>query len=115
MIMAKPPAKRRTYAFDTRREPIDAEVMQRLRTGIGGILAVVVAVGIAHVIFTRALQNEETAVPQAAATVEPTATATSRDPLSDAGVVPDLPEQADEEPVPEGPVLPETGEGAPIE
>ena len=35
--------------------------------------------------------------------------------LSDAGVVPDLPAQADEEPVPEGPVLPETGEGAPIE
>ena len=35
--------------------------------------------------------------------------------LVDAGVVPDLPAQADEEPVPEGPVLPETGEGAPIE
>jgi len=94
---------------------MSAEVMQRLRTGIGGVMAVIVAVGIAHVITTRALQNEETTVPQAAVTVEPTATASSSDPLTDAGVVPDLPEQAEAEPVPEGPVLPETGEGASIE
>ena len=100
---------------DSRIRALSAEVTQRLRTGIGGILVVVIAVGIANVIFTRALQNEETTVPQAAATIEPSATPTSSDPLSDAGVVPDLPAQADEEPVPEGPVLPETGEGAPIE
>ena len=87
---------------DSRNRALSAEVTQRLRTGIGGILVVVIAVGIAN-------------VPQAAATIEPSATPTSSDPLSDAGVVPDLPAQADEEPVPEGPVLPETGEGAPIE
>lgn len=89
--------------------------MQRLRAGVGGIVAVILIVGVANVITDRALQNEETAVPEAAPTVEPSATATSGDPLSDAGVVPDLPEQPEAEPVPEGPVLPETGEGAPIE
>lgn len=93
---------------------LDADTIQRLRVGIGGVLAVIVAVSIAHVITTRALQNEETTVPQAAATVEPSA-AQASDPLSDAGVVPDLPEQPEAEPVPEGPVLPETGEGAPVE
>ena len=41
--------------------------------------------------------------------------ATRDDPLSDAGVVPDLPEQPEAEPIPEGPVLPEQGEGAPVE
>lgn len=96
-------------------EGLGLDGMQRLRTGIGGILAVILVVGIANVITDRALQNEETTVPEAAPTVEPSATATSGDPLSDAGVVPDLPEQPEAEPVPEGPVLPETGEGAPIE
>lgn len=100
---------------DVRTDALDGEVLQRLRVGVGGILVVLVAVGIAHVIFTRALQSEQTAVPQAAATVEPSATPSSSDPLSDVGVVPDLPAQAEEEPVPEGPVLPETGEGAPVE
>ena len=97
------------------RETMDPDVMQRLRTGLGGVVAVIVAVSIANVITTRALQNEETTVPQAAPTVEPSATQTSSDPLSDAGVVPDLPEQPEAEPVPEGPVLPETGEGARVE
>lgn len=96
-------------------EGLGPDGMQRLRTGVGGILAVILVVGIANVITDRALQNEETAVPEAAPTVEPSAAATSGDPLSDAGVVPDLPEQPEAEPVPEGPVLPETGEGAPIE
>ena len=113
--MALIPDRRRTKAKDATAEPMDADAMQRLRTGIGRILAVIVAVSIAHVITTRALQNEETAVPQAAPTVEPSATQATSDPLSDAGVVPDLPEQPEAEPVPEGPVLPETGEGAPIE
>ncbi|GAB5348051.1 hypothetical protein [Alteriqipengyuania sp. 357] len=113
--MALIPDSQRKDAQDARGAQLDSEVMQRLRAGLGGILAVIVAVSIAHVIMTRALQNEETAVPQAAPTVEPSATQAARDPLSDAGVVPDLPEKAEDEPVPEGPVLPETGEGVPVE
>ena len=89
--------------------PRDAEVMQRLRVGIGGIVTVLLVVGLANVITDRVL------VPQAAPTVEPSAATPASDPLSDAGVVPDLPEQPEAEPIPEGPVLPEQGEGAPVE
>ena len=113
--MALIPLNNRSASDEPRREAMDSEVMQRLRAGFGGIFVVIVAVSIAHVITTRALQNEETAVPQAAATVEPSASPTTSDPVSDAGVVPDLPEQPEAEPVPEGPVLPETGEGVPLE
>ena len=74
--MALRPISKRTQAPEVRDDPMGPDVMQRLRTGIGGVLAVIVAVGIAHVITTRALQNEETAVPQAAATVEPSASPT---------------------------------------
>lgn len=113
--MALIPLNTRSTSDEPRGGRIDSEVAQRLRTGVGGMVAVLIAVSIAHVITSRALQNEETAVPQAAATVEPGATPTTSDPLSDAGVVPDLPEQPEAEPVPEGPVLPETGEGVPLE
>ena len=113
--MALVPDSDRDPAEDAQDGPLDSDVMQRLRTGVGGILMVIVAVGIAQVFTTRALENEETAVPEAAPTVEPSATQGTSDPLSDAGVVPDLPEQPEDEPIPEGPVLPETGEGAPIE
>ena len=95
--------------------PRNAEVMQRLRVGIGGIVMVLLVVGVANVITDRVLRNEETTVPQAAPTVEPSSAKPASDPLSDAGVVPDLPEQPEAEPVPEGPVLPEQGEGAPVE
>ncbi|WP_370179337.1 hypothetical protein [Alteriqipengyuania sp.] len=100
---------------DSLPEIMTPDVMQRLKTGVGGLLAVIVTVGIAHIITASALQTEETVVSQAAAPVEPDAAAKTGDPLTEAGVVPDLPEQAEEEPVPEGPVLPETGEGTPVE
>ena len=90
--------------------PRDAEVI-----GIGGIVTVLLVVGLANVITDRVLRTEETTVPQAAPTVEPSAATPASDPLSDAGVVPDLPEQPEAEPIPEGPVLPEQGEGAPVE
>jgi|TARA_R100000049_G_C1954686_1_gene106730 hypothetical protein len=93
----------------------NSEVMQRLRVGIGGIVVVLLVVGVANVITDRVMRTEETAVPQAAPTVEPSVATPASDPLSDAGVVPDLPEQPEAEPIPEGPVLPETGEGAPVE
>ncbi len=113
--MALLPDNQPKDAPEKQSDALNSEIAQRLRTGIGGILAVVLAVGVAQVLMSRALQNEETAVPEAAPTVEPSATQGSSDPLSDAGVVPDLPAQPEDEPIPEGPVLPEKGEGAPIE
>lgn len=111
-LIPHPEAKRPTA------EPVNprnAEVMQRLRVGIGGIVMVLLVVGLANIITDRVLRTEQTTVPQAASTVEPSPAKPASDPLSDAGVVPDLPEQPEAEPVPEGPVLPEQGEGAPVE
>ncbi|WP_338241068.1 hypothetical protein [Aurantiacibacter hainanensis] len=68
-----------------------AERIQRLQIGLFGILAMVLLVGLADVVISRAEQTRAAAVPEAAPTVEPTETAAPRDPLADAGVVPELP------------------------
>ena len=113
--MAITPDPDRPETRDSLPQGMTPDVMQRLRTGIGGLLAVIFTVLIAQVITASALQTEETVVAEAAAPVEPDAATKTGDPLTEAGVVPDLPEQPEAEPVPEGPVLPETGEGTPIE
>ncbi|WP_394730942.1 hypothetical protein [Altererythrobacter sp. GH1-8] len=68
-----------------------AEAVQRLQIGLSGIAAMILLVGLANVIQNRARENEQLAVPDAAPTTEPSVTAQQRDPLADAGVVPDLP------------------------
>ncbi len=68
-----------------------AERIQRLQFGLAGIGAMVLIVGMADVVSTRAQLTQAEAVPEAAPTVEPTETAAPRDPLADAGVVPELP------------------------
>ena len=73
-----------------------SEAIQRVQFGVGGL---------------SARETEATTVPNAAATAK--AEPTQNDPLVDAGIVPDLPAEATEEPLPEGPVVPETGEGLP--
>lgn len=89
------------------------EVAHRLQVGLIGLGAMVLLVGVADMIMTRAQQTELSAVPEAAATVEPeTNPSQNNNALEAAGVVPDLPKDAVEEPVPDGPVLPEQGEAA---
>ncbi|WP_271077147.1 hypothetical protein [Aurantiacibacter sp. MUD61] len=68
-----------------------AERVQRLQVGLFGIVAMVLLIGLADIVISRAQQTEAITVPDAAPTVEPTETAAPRDPLSDAGVVPELP------------------------
>jgi hypothetical protein len=76
-----------------------AQALHRLQVGVSLLLGIVLIVGLASVIEQRAKQAEDASVPQAAATVEPTAPASSAvDPLADAGVVPDMPATAN--PVP---------------
>ena len=87
-----------------------SEAIRRLQFGIGGLLAMVLLVGIANIVVDRARESDATTVPQAAATVD--ADTPQNDPLIDAGIVPDLPAEPEAEPIPEGPVLPEQGEGA---
>ncbi len=71
-----------------------AQALQRLQVGVSLLLGIVLIVGLANVIEDRANQSEETAVPEAAATVAPSPMTTAKDPLADAGVVPDMPAQA---------------------
>ena len=51
----------------------------------------ILLVGLANIIQDRARVTEQAAVPDAAPTTEPVAAPAQRDPLADAGVVPDLP------------------------
>ena len=87
-----------------------SEAMHRLQVGVGGLLSMVLLVGVANIVVDQARETEASTVPQAAATVQPAPT--QNDPLVDAGIVPDLPPEADQTPLPEGPVVPEQGEGA---
>ncbi len=87
------------------------EAMQRLQVGLLGLGAMLLSIGVATIVTDRANQAEEAVVPEAVQTsADPDSE--NPDPLADAGVVPDLPKQADENPLPDGPVLPEEGDAA---
>lgn len=61
----------------------------------------VLLVGLANIIQDRARVTEEASVPDAAPTTAPTEAAPQRDPLADAGVVPDLPVEPTATPTPD--------------
>ncbi|MFU7527717.1 hypothetical protein [Qipengyuania sp. ASV99] len=67
-----------------------AEAAQRLQVGLFGIGAMVLLIGLANVLGNQADLTEERAVPDAAPTTEPTAAPAQRDPLADAGIVPEI-------------------------
>lgn len=77
-----------------------AERVQRLQIGLFGIGAMALLVGLADAITSRAQLTEENAVPEAAPTVVASETAAPRDPLADAGVVPELPAEPTPTPTP---------------
>ena len=71
-----------------------SQSMQRLQIGLFGLAAMVLLVSLANIIKTNAAQNEARVVPEAAPTVAGAETeATDSDPLADAGVVPDMPDE----------------------
>lgn len=84
-----------------------AETIHRLQVGLLALGAMVLLVGVADMIMQRADQVDSEAVPDAAPTIAPAPTPTQNDALQNAGVVPDLPADAEDEPLPEGPVVPE--------
>ncbi|WP_255547898.1 hypothetical protein [Erythrobacter ani] len=71
-----------------------AEAIQRLQVGLFGLFAMVLLVGLASIIGGQAALTEQTAVPEAAPTTEPSEAPPQRDPLVDAGVVPDIPAES---------------------
>jgi len=72
-----------------------SEAMQRLQIGVTTLAAMLTMIALAGIIGGEAKRAEEAAVPDAAPTTEPTAAPAQRDPLVDAGVVPDIPAEAD--------------------
>jgi len=72
--------------------------LQRLQIGLFGLAAMLLLVGLANILITNKLENEARVVPEAAPTVaaeeEPTP---GSDPLADAGVVPDMPDEPTDE------------------
>lgn len=66
--------------------------IQRLQVGLFGLAAMVLLVALANIIRNNADQNEATVVPEAApAVVAKKQADAARDPLADAGVLPDAP------------------------
>jgi hypothetical protein len=88
-----------------------SQAMHRLQVGMAGIAAMLLLVGLANVIQNRARISDETAVPDAAPTTEPNPSAPQRDPLADAGLVPDLPAESTAKPQQEQAILPEQRQG----
>lgn len=78
-----------------------AEATQRLQIGLVGLASMVLLVALANVLGSQADRAEEAAVPDAAPTTEPTAAAPQRDPLADAGIVPDIPAEPSPSPTTE--------------
>lgn len=68
-----------------------AEATQRLQVGLAGLGSMVLLIGLASVLGQQADITEDASVPDAAPTTEPTETAQQRDPLADAGIVPEIP------------------------
>ncbi|WAT19054.1 hypothetical protein OZN62_05680 [Aurantiacibacter sp. MUD11] len=77
-----------------------AERVQRLQIGVSLIAGLALLVGLADAITSRAQRTEANAVPEAAPTVVASETSAPRDPLADAGVVPELPAASNPTPTP---------------
>ena len=93
----------------------EGETVHRLQVGLLALGAMVLLVGVADMIMDRAQLTEDAAVPAAAPTVEPRPSPSQNKALENAGVVPDLPVGAGAEPLPQGPVVPEQGNGQNID
>lgn len=84
-----------------------AEAVQRLQFGLTGLAAMVLLVALANIIQDRARIAQQLSVPEAAPTTEPQAEAVQRDPLADAGIVPDLPAEPTPSPTQQPAIMPE--------
>ncbi|WEK48039.1 MAG: hypothetical protein P0Y56_07020 [Candidatus Andeanibacterium colombiense] len=70
--------------------PLRGEAMRRLQIGLAGLSAMILLVSLANIIRDRAQITENTTVPNASASLDPESSP-AKDPLADAGVVPELP------------------------
>lgn len=68
-----------------------AEAMKRLQIGLLGLAAMLLMVALANIVMERAKQSDASVVPEAVDTVTEAGGGQLKDPLVDAGVVPELP------------------------
>jgi len=66
-----------------------AERVQRVQIGLFGLVTMILLVALADIVISRARETQSTVVPEAAR-VAKEGEAAPRDPLADAGVVPEL-------------------------
>ncbi|MEN7536535.1 hypothetical protein [Aurantiacibacter flavus] len=68
-----------------------AQKVQRLQVGIFGLVCMILVVALADIVVSRADETEASVVSETGPDVLPSEPAAPRDPLADAGVVPELP------------------------
>ena len=68
-----------------------AQKVQRLQVGIFGLVCMILVVALADIVVSRADETEASVVSKIGPAVMPSEPAAPRDPLADAGVVPELP------------------------
>ena len=88
-----------------------AQKVQRLQVGLFGLISMVLVVALADIVVSRADEIEASVVSAASPLAEPAETAAPRDPLADAGVVPELPVETGA-PLADQPIIQETGNAA---
>jgi hypothetical protein len=69
-----------------------SEAVRRLQIGLIGLFTMILLVSLANIIRDRANDTEQTTVPNQVASSE--AATPAKDPLADAGVVPELPDSS---------------------
>ncbi len=93
---------------------VRSQSIHRLQIGLAGLGAMILLIGLAQVVYDRAQLSEAETVPAASSTIAPKEPApVQKDPLAEAGVVPDLPSepigQTEQEPA----IMPEQGNARP--
>lgn len=78
-------------APSTAQKRMRSEAIQRLQVGLSGLAAMLLLVSLANVLIERRNETEQAAVPDTAAGTPTEAARPNKDPLVDAGVVPQLP------------------------
>jgi len=71
-----------------------SEAIQRLQVGLAGVAAMLLLVSLASIITKRANESEQAAVPETTASATGDGSTPNKDPLVDAGVVPQIPGDA---------------------
>ena len=74
-----------------------AQAVQRLQLGLSGLAATILMIGLAQIFSNQARESEAGIVPEAAPTVVPSPTdSPASDPLADAGIGPDMPDEREQ-------------------